>query len=268
MGLQQNIIFLSDGTANRGALQTSSELLELARTMPNYLQNTIHCLGLQLTSGDLNGYLLKSLSQETSGIYILAHDLETVSTFLGDVMANHLMGRFKDCTLNVSFMDQTGLVGTRMVSTVGPHGFLLRLDRPTTIVFEYLGPTLSNDAKIYFSGTGEPYERTIYETDIPISAATKDTEALIFKAICGQVLDEPGRPRIHSLIVELRKLVSEGSVHLAPLLIKCEFILGSPDESRASANIYDMQALGPESSDTVNYMRNTSLQASQNQDPY
>lgn len=262
MGLNQNIIFLSDGTANRGILQTSSELLDLAHNMPNFLKNTIHCLGLQLSCCDLNGLLLKNLAQETSGIYILAHDLETVSTFLGDVMANHLMSRFRDSLLKLTY---AGAVA-KMISSVPSHGFLLRADRPTTLVFE--SSEISEMAHVYFSGTSGTVEpdRLLYETDIAVGLADAATEALILKALSGHCF-ETDRARIPDLVALLKSSVAAGSVHLAPLLVKCEAVLASNNESVASANIYEMQTIGPQESDTVHYMRHTSLQASQSQDP-
>lgn len=258
MGLGQHIILLTDGKANRGILQTSDEMLDLARSMPNYHQNTIHCLGLQLGTSDLNGFLMKNLAQETSGTYILAHDLETVSTFFGDVMADHLMGRYKECSVRLA-------PESHLISNVSDRGFILRADRPTTIVFE--SPAVGQKAMVHFRGYHGQLDYTIHDVELDVTEASQSAQIAIFKAICAKVLEVPGRPQLPNFMNDLRGLINSGSVHLVNILIKCENILSARQESMASSNIYDLQSLSPETSDTVNLMRFVSLEASQSQDP-
>lgn len=126
---------MTDGVANVG-LTASHELVEMARRLPDYSKNTVHTLGLELEPGDgLNAELLKDLALDSNGAHMLARDKEAVSTFLGDVFADHLMRRFERCQATLKRCSDG--VEASLVTSVPKPGFVLRADRPTVLVFKW-----------------------------------------------------------------------------------------------------------------------------------
>lgn len=257
MARNQNILLISDGYANRGEAMSSDDLIEMVRSSENYVYNKFHCLGLQLCSGDLNGILLQTMASDTDGTYILANTNDAISTFLGDVLSNHLMVRYSDCTVKLKADDKA----LPCISTGPIAGFSLRADRETTLVFECSeGPQPSI---LDFSGSPEPLEYNLFTHNFDHCSECGDEDvAKIFKAIAASFLKEPGHPRVDSLINELK---SRGNPALKPILDSLNAVLMPTSEARHSNHMYSLSASSNQETDVVNHMRASSRMASQSQ---
>lgn len=128
----ESVMLVTDGQANSGAIMTSSGLLEMARAFKSYGTITWHTFGLQDANVALNVDLLKGLSLDTNGTFRMGHDIADMSAFVGDVIADHYMRRSDGI--------KAKLIGnstfTSSLITYEPvSGFVLRADKPTTLVF-------------------------------------------------------------------------------------------------------------------------------------
>jgi hypothetical protein len=257
----QNILLISDGFANRGTAMSSTDLLRMVRSCRNYNYNKFHCLGLQLNSCDLNGTLLHTMASDTDGTYILAHTNDAISTFLGDVLTNHLMVRLSDC--NASLKSKDGSTGY-LVSSLPVAGFSLRADRTTSIVYSV--SSLDGPLDVSLSGCPEPLERFIHTKECPVLEST-DVECLhVFKALAASILQETGYPRVSGLIQELNERILAGQTFLVSIMDSLNAVLiPSSGEANQSNHMHSLSAASNQETDVVHFMRQASRFASQSQ---
>lgn len=141
-------MLLTDGLATSGHITSSDGLLRLSRRLPNYTKNVAHTLGLQVNEHDLiNAALLKDLALDTSGVFAIGHDVEIVSTFVGDVLADHYMRRYEALQLRLA---SERLVVPKLLTAAPLMGFVLRADRELALAYEWpagpVGPTAGGGA--------------------------------------------------------------------------------------------------------------------------
>jgi len=255
-GLDQNILLISDGFANRGTAMTSEDLIETARSCPNYTRNKFHCLGLQLTACDLNGHLLKTMALDTDGTYILAKTNDAILTFLGDVLSNHLMIRLSDSRASLTINNKPATLLTQVSRT----GFSLRADRSTTLVFQVseFGP-----AEVTLSGTFEPLESIIHSKQCDIRDSTPEDVFQIFRAISLRALDRTDS--LQPLIQELTERINAGHAALSTILDSVNAVTMPLAEADYSNHMYSLSASSNQETEVVHHMRQTSRMASQSQ---
>lgn len=131
-------MFLTDGLANRGEVTNSDALVRLARKLPGYSKNVAHTLGLQINRGEgINADLLKDLALDTSGVFRMGHNMEDVSSFVGDVLADHYLRRYEG--LRVRLMSDD-LKAPKTITPEPLTGFVLRADRELNVVYAWPAP--------------------------------------------------------------------------------------------------------------------------------
>lgn len=140
-----SVIFVTDGLANMGTLQTSAALIKLARAHPHYKTCTVNTLGLQSghrvdaqgnhvrVKSPLNAVLLKALAMDTNGAFRLAADTESIAAFVGDAMGGHIFRVYDRVDLRAK--SSSGHIGK--VLEVPHAGFVVRTDRPTQAVVQW-----------------------------------------------------------------------------------------------------------------------------------
>lgn len=267
----QHVLLLTDGQANRGNAQTSQALINMARMLPNYSKYKIHCLGLQVAAAHgLNGELLKDLAVDTDGSYELVHDPELVAAFIGDVMGSHLLERMTKCSVRVATL--AGEAKTVWGSS--RQGFTLRADRPTTVVQKWsVTPAADSTAMVLYGQYGAE-ERSV---TLPVASATPEAEVAVYKAIASE-LTAPKRGPLSDALPKLRdeiKAKCATNAALAPLLASIEALVPKPgapaplwrNEVETSRVAYAMTGLCATASSATEWLRTTSLQASQHQGP-
>jgi len=215
LGQDQSIMFVTDGLANCGSLTMSEDLLYLARRMPDYASNTVHCLGLQVCESDgINSTLLKDLALDTNGYFKIAKDPQAIACFLGDVMAAHSMTVRRNCI--------TDIPGYDLISSVGILGYTVRSDRPTTLVFKRQSS----------SATQDPQECQAIEEPVDI----------ILNAYTSYVIStmHQGLWKAKQLLDYLKTLSTEHACELRSHLEACMEEGALLDNARLSEALYNM----------------------------
>jgi hypothetical protein len=294
-GIDQSIMFMTDGLANAGSLTTSDDLVYLARRMPDYANNVVHCLGLQVHESDgINSDLLMTLAQDTNGTFKIARDPEAITCFLGDVMAAHFMTTRSNCKIQ---MDNSTLL-----TSTGLNGFSLRSDRPTTLVYRTAGgaaaaaataaamdPTAdpadtfgntfgSATAAAAAAAPAKPrinfYHNNIWQALEPVDSDMA-TET-IFKAYASYLINQNKQgynAHTHDQLLALLwylKPFEDTVMAYVPLIIQLEKVsngmLHMHDNAELSAALYDMRSssCGNDSQQVVDF-RNLARISSQNQ---
>lgn len=263
----QNILLISDGFANRGEAKLSCDLISMVRSLQNYTKNKFHCLGLQIQATDLNGTLLQTMASDTDGTYILAHDNDAISTFLGDVITNHLMVRFSECNVSLLEINQDRQKKATQISSAALTGFSLRADRATTHVFDISNMSAGATAlTVNFSGSQEPLEYLLLSKECDVRVPSDDETASIFKALASIVLQEPGAPRVNVLLNDLNIRIQNGQSSLEPIVDTLNAVLmPSLSEAGHSNLMYSLSASSNQETDVVHHMRASSRMASQSQ---
>jgi hypothetical protein len=228
IGQDQSIMFLTDGVANSGSLTESEDLLYMARRMPDYASNTIHCLGLQAwTTDGINSSLLKDLALDTNGYFKIGKEPETIASFLGDVFAAHTMTVRRNCN--------TTMPGYTLISAVGINGYTVRSDRPTTLVFKHTGasdPTDLENSQAQSQEYSQESQDTIAEED-----HLRDTVLGSYVSYVITHLNGPeGLKKANKLLQYLR-----GIQH--PLMNQLQTVLlygGLNDNAKLSEEVYNL----------------------------
>lgn len=271
-GTGQSIMLMTDGLANSGSLTQSDDLIYLARRIPGYDLNKVHCLGLQVHESDgINSDLLMTLAQDTNGTFKLARDPEAITCFLGDVMAAHFMTTRKGCKIQ---MDNSTLL-----TSIGLNGFDLRSDRPTTLVYRTPNVKMPNDdpcgdsQETVADPTINFYNNSLW-THLETEISTKALPDAIFKAYASYLIHQfkndyttDIKNQVQSLLGYLKPL-EDTNLAYVPIIIQLEKTLqglNMQENAELSACLYSMSSCSGHDSQQVVDFRNLARMASQNQ---
>ena len=254
------VLFLTDGLANVGNLTASHDLIAMCRLHSNYWKQKYFCLGLQINPNDgLNGDLLKGLAIDTNGTYVLASDAESIRSFVGDILNDHYMTEFTNAKIECD---------GQLITELSKEGFSVRLDKTTTIVYKI---ELSDSSAINIKALKQ---NSAVNFDIVLSNNLNDGP-LIANVYAGYLIgrkDAVGLQYLKKCISEIVRnpLNPEDSEFCEywPIMTAIDAFLINPYDEAAHSNAsYQMcSAGGADASQTVQILRNSSVQASQ--DPY
>lgn len=287
-------MFLTDGLANRGEVSTSDGLIRLARKLPNYSKNVAHTLGLQMNRSDpINADLLKDLALDTSGVMRMGSCMEDVSSFVGDVMADHYLRRYEG--IHVRLMSDA-LVAPKLVTPEPLAGFVLRADRELSIVTAWPAKTPQPDSvhvaidytKVFkgvadaaadASGSAAGSGPALLKGTVAVEPASDADVALILGAHAAAVLQQKVPAQTAALKASLEALAASpaglGPLSLGKIaMITTEMeILTGTNDARGAETLYAMASGHPgdaanDTTPAVACMRVLSSTASQSQHPY
>jgi hypothetical protein len=188
-----SVIFVTDGLANMGTLQTSAALIKLARAHPNYKTCTVNTLGLQSSQrvdahgnhvrvkSPLNAVLLKALAMDTNGAFRLAADTESIAAFVGDAMGGHIFRVYDRVDLRAK--SSSGHSGK--VLEVPHAGFVVRTDRPTQAVVQWPKEAMGT---LHVTAEAMPANSALGLTTTSIAAegiASPSQAAIVVKFLAG-----------------------------------------------------------------------------------
>jgi len=251
------VLFLTDGLSNVGNLKSSKDLIAMSRLHANYWTQKYFCLGLQVTVDGLNGDLLKSLAIDTNGVFILAHDAESIRSFVGNILNDHYMTEFTN-----TLIDTEGL----LITEFSKKGLSLRLDKETTIMYKIEDHHSANVAM-------KAIDRNGLAVNLKVDSTSKsETVFSIASVYAGHLIsqkDDNGLRDLKKNIYELIRNPEENDDSYWPIINAIEAYLVNPyDEALNSSNAYRMCSAGgcDETSQTVQVLRSVSATASQ--DPY
>jgi hypothetical protein len=259
IGQDQSIMFVTDGLANSGSLTTSEDLLYLARRMPDYCSNTVHCLGLQMHESDgINSSLLKDLALDTNGCFKIAKEAEAIACFLGDVMASHCMTVRRNCV--------TDLPGYDLITAVGINGYTVRADRPTTLVFKKQGPGEATESEATNDASNDATNDKPEASDEPTEPTEPEPQAaLILNAYTSYVITtmHHGPYKANQLLAYLKTVK-----HASELRIQLEACMadGFHDNAKLSEALYNMSTSSSGDSQQIIDFRYMAHMSSQSQD--
>jgi hypothetical protein len=261
------LVFASDGVANIGR-ETSSELIQYARSFPSYVNHTVFTLGIRTNKwSDLNSDLLKDMALDSGGVFQLTETKEGIAKILGDMFAYHYFFRYL-----IHSLVCTSANGCRgeIKTAVGLRGSKLRADKPLTWIWEF---PLTAEGPFTLSFSSQQ-RGSLHSTTQSISSQAEIASELQYFIILGCVLITPALDKTLHLDqlkqnhVTLSQIIERtGYQTLVPLLHSLQLCIDSfgtrvenPDLSLQS---FTMSSGGGEDSIQVEQLRSSAVQFSQ-----